>query len=72
MKVIKIDCPFCRVPDIIVDLEEGFDAIMNRVERQFVVDALEQAGGVRTRAAAALKMPVHALRHLVIKHDLGK
>lgn len=73
MKVIKIDCPVCSAPDVILDLEsEAFADRMNRIEREIVSNALDQAGGNRAEAARSLQMAVHALRHLVIKHGLEK
>lgn len=70
MKVLKLDCPLCASPETYIELDEGFADKMNRVEREFIIAALEQAHGNRSMAARALKMPVYALRHLVLKHGL--
>lgn len=43
---------------------------LNDIERSYVEEALRRAGGNRTRAAALLKLPVHAYRHLLSKHRL--
>jgi len=43
---------------------------LNDLEKQYVEEALESSGGSQTRAAARLQIPVHALRHLLDKHDL--
>ena len=43
---------------------------LNEIEKAYVEEALHRADGNRTRAAALLKMPVHAYRHLLGKHGL--
>lgn len=43
---------------------------INEIEKAYVEEALHRAGGNRTRAAALLKMPVHAYRHLLGKHGV--
>ena len=43
---------------------------LNAIEKEYVEDALERTGGNQTRSAALLQIPVHALRHLLQKHNL--
>ena len=43
---------------------------LDRLERQFVEEALAQCSGNESHAAAVLQIPVHSLRHLLDKHDL--
>ena len=43
---------------------------LNRLEKDYVEEALETSGGSQTRAAELLQIPVHALRHLLDKHNL--
>jgi len=45
-------------------------AILNGLEKEYVEEALQRTGGNQTRAAELLQIPVHALRHLLDKHDL--
>jgi two-component system response regulator PilR (NtrC family) len=43
---------------------------LNKLEKDFVEEALNRSAGNQTRAAELLKIPVHALRHLLDKHRL--
>jgi two-component system response regulator PilR (NtrC family) len=43
---------------------------LNKLEKDFVEEALHRCSGNQTRAAELLKIPVHALRHLLDKHGL--
>jgi two-component system, NtrC family, response regulator PilR len=43
---------------------------LDRLEKQFVEEALTRCSGNQTRAAAVLQIPVHSLRHLLDKHEL--
>lgn len=45
-------------------------AFLNGLEKEYVEEALQRTGGNQTQAAALLQIPVHALRHLLDKHDL--
>ena len=73
MKVIKLDCPACGTAGVVLDLEaESFDDRMNRIERDIIVQALDQAGGNAALAARSLQMEVHAMRWLIGKHGLKK
>ena len=45
-------------------------AFLNGLEKEYVEEALQRSGGSQTRAAALLKIPAHALRHLLDKHNL--
>ena len=56
-----------------VDLPEAglhLPTHINRIEKDFVEEALRRTGGSQTRAAEILQIPVHALRHLLTKHNL--
>jgi len=44
--------------------------LLNNLEKDYVEEALAITGGNQTRAAEILQMPVHALRHLLDKHNL--
>ena len=43
---------------------------LNFIEKQYVAEAMQRAGGNQRRAAELLQIPVHALRHLLGKHEL--
>ena len=43
---------------------------LNRLEKSYVEEALSRCSGNQTRAAELLQIPVHALRHLLDKHNL--
>ena len=45
-------------------------AHLNKMERDYVEEALRRCSGNQTRAAELLKIPVHSLRHLLDKHEL--
>jgi len=55
-----------QIPPEGVDL----DARMARIEKQYLVEALRAAGGVRTKAAELLKMSYRAFRHSAKKHGV--
>jgi two-component system, NtrC family, response regulator PilR len=44
--------------------------LLNDLEKEYVCEAMQSTGNSQTRAAQLLQMPVHALRHLLDKHDL--
>jgi two-component system response regulator PilR (NtrC family) len=43
---------------------------LNKLEKDYVEEALRRSSGNQTRAAELLQIPVHALRHLLDKHGL--
>ena len=43
---------------------------LNFIEKGYVAEAMQRAGGNQRRAAELLQIPVHALRHLLGKHEL--
>lgn len=43
---------------------------INKLEKDYVEEALRRTSGNQTRAAELLRIPVHALRHLLDKHEL--
>src|SRR5829696_6938963 len=43
---------------------------LNCLEKDFVTEALNRTNGNQTRAAELLQIPVHAIRHLLDKHNL--
>lgn len=43
---------------------------LNKLEKDYVEEALRRCSGNQTRAAELLRIPVHALRHLLDKHEL--
>ncbi len=47
-----------------------FEAQITRLEKQYVLEALRAAGGVRTRAAEILHMSYRSFRHYAKKHGL--
>ena len=55
-----------QIPPEGLDLESH----VARVEKQFLIEALRAAGGVRTRAAELLKMSYRAFRHSAKKHGV--
>ena len=53
--------------------QEGLelDSVLNEVERRFLLEALERAGGVRKQAAKLLGVTFRSLRYRLSKHGLG-
>jgi len=43
---------------------------LNKLEKEYVEEALRRSSGNQTRAAEVLQIPVHSLRHLLDKHGL--
>ncbi|MCZ7678812.1 MAG: sigma-54 dependent transcriptional regulator [Sandaracinaceae bacterium] len=60
-------------PSLPVEIGAGFDldAHLASIERELVLRALEQAGGVRTEAAKLLGMTFRSFRYRLAKYDLG-
>jgi DNA-binding NtrC family response regulator len=48
-----------------------FDKYVADIERSLVEQALNQAGGVQTRAAELLKVSYRSFRHLVKKYSIS-
>ena len=60
---------------ILIEYEEGLEQTGSRlaeVERQMIVEALEQHNGVQTRAAESLGISERVLRYKMGKHDIKK
>ncbi|HVJ14208.1 MAG TPA: sigma-54 dependent transcriptional regulator, partial [Polyangiaceae bacterium] len=47
------------------------DEVLNEIERRFLLEALERAGGVRKQAAKLLGVTFRSLRYRLAKHGLG-
>jgi two-component system, NtrC family, response regulator PilR len=47
-----------------------FDKYVEDIERSLITSALEQSGGVQTRAAELLKVSYRSFRHLLKKYDI--
>lgn len=47
-----------------------FETQINRTEKQYIIEALKVAGGVRRRAAELLKMSYRSFRHFAKKHGV--
>src|SRR5262249_59687625 len=47
-----------------------FDKYVADIERSLIESALEQSGGVQTRAAELLKVSYRSFRHLLKKYDI--
>jgi len=47
-----------------------FDRYVEGIERSLIESALEQSGGVQTRAAELLKVSYRSFRHLLKKYDI--
>jgi two-component system response regulator PilR (NtrC family) len=45
-------------------------AYLDQLEKEYVQEALSRSSGDHVRAAEILQIPVHALRHLLAKHEL--
>ena len=43
---------------------------LNLIEKHYVAEAMQRSGGNQRRAAELLQIPVHALRHLLGKHEM--
>jgi two-component system response regulator PilR (NtrC family) len=52
--------------------EEGIDleAYLARLEKDYIIRALQRTAGNQTRAAEILNMSVRSLRHLLDKHKI--
>jgi two-component system response regulator PilR (NtrC family) len=64
---------FSAAPDFTFRLPaDGLDLknFLEELEKDLVCEALKRTNGNRTHAARLLRMPVHAFRHLVDKHNL--
>ncbi|MGF1466480.1 MAG: sigma-54-dependent transcriptional regulator [Sandaracinaceae bacterium] len=59
-------------PSAAVELGAGFDldAHLGRIEQRLILQALEEAGGVRKRAAELLGMTFRSFRYRLAKYDL--
>ena len=69
MDAIHLICPICKRPSSI-DLSEGFDKMMERYEREILIEAMKISDNNRSEAARRMKVPVHVVRHLQMKHGL--
>jgi DNA-binding NtrC family response regulator len=69
MDALHLFCPICKRPTS-VDLSEGFDVMMDRYEKQILVEALRSTDNNRAETARRMKVPVHVVRHLQMKHGL--
>ncbi len=58
--------PPLQIPKEGIDFED----VMAQVEKQYLLKALRDAGGVRTRAAELLRMSYRSFRHLAKKYGL--
>jgi DNA-binding NtrC family response regulator len=47
-----------------------FEKYVADIERSLIESALEQSGGVQTRAAELLKVSYRSFRHLLKKYDI--
>jgi len=56
---------------VAMDGSESLPAVINRIEREAILHALEKAGGVQTRAAALLGISERVLRYKIGKYGLG-
>jgi two-component system, NtrC family, response regulator PilR len=60
-------------PELLSLPAEGLelDNVLNEIERRFLLEALERAGGVRKQAAKLLGVTFRSLRYRLAKHGLG-
>jgi len=60
--------------EIAIDLSEGFDldSHLASIERKYLYEALERAGGVRTAAAKLLGMSFRSFRYRIAKFEGGE
>ena len=56
---------------LIIDGSEPLPTVLNRIERDAILQALEKARGVQTRAAKLLGISERVLRYKMGKHGLG-
>jgi two-component system NtrC family response regulator len=56
---------------VVIDGSEPLPAVITRIERDAILQALEQAGGVQTRAATLLGISERVLRYKMGKYGLG-
>jgi len=57
---------WAEIPDEGMDLEQ----CIQRMERKYLRDALERSGGIRTKAAALLKMSYRSFKHYAKKYNV--
>ena len=56
---------------VVMDGSEPLPAVINRIERDAILQALEKAGGIQTRAATLLGISERVLRYKMGKYGLG-
>lgn len=70
---MRIECPLCGQPaDMLMPLELPLPDLLDAIEKYIVERTLERSYNNQTYAARDLKIPFHAIRHLIKKHDLKK
>lgn len=68
-EVRKVDEIGKRLPEI-GDEGIAFESIMERIEKDYLVEALDKAKGVKTEAARLLNMSLRSFRHKLYKYGL--
>ena len=70
--IIRLEDLEQKVAPVQLDLTEGFDldAHLQDIERRILLQALEQSGGVRKKAAKLLGMTFRSFRYRLAKYDL--
>jgi two-component system response regulator PilR (NtrC family) len=60
-------------PEVVPVLPESFslERFLDRSERQYLLAALDKAGGVKTRAAELLGLSFRSFRYRLAKHGLS-
>jgi DNA-binding NtrC family response regulator len=66
------ELPFVVEPARAGAAEEGLDAAVEALERRLIAQALEKAGGVQTKAAAALGIGERVLRYKLAKYGIDR
>ena len=58
------------IPEI-TDEGVDIDKIIEDIEKKYLLQALEKAGGVKTEAAKLLKLSFRSFRHRLHKYGIG-
>lgn len=71
MNTLQFQCPVCfNMTMADLDVLEDLPTLMDRIEKTIVLAVWEKNGRNGAATARDLKIPFHAFRHLLKKHDL--
>ena len=72
MNVLQFECPVCKNMTMAdLDRMDDLPTLMDKVEKAIVLTVWEKNARNGAATAADLRIPYHALRHLIKKHGLN-